>query len=263
MGESGLKIKLFLNNFYMIISFEDFSSKYGGLESVELIKSAVAEFDNKKIALLCAFNPEDVIICKWLSEFAPDVPVLFLDTKKHFPDTLRYVKQIVESLKLQDVRILEPDIQLIENSDPEGVIWQSQVNRCCWLRKVEPIEKEINKSDFDVLITGRRKEQTPERDDIMAIEQDENLRIKINPLFNWNKQKREQSMQELQLPHHPLYDLGYLSIGCAPCTTPIFKGEDERAGRWRHTRISNDSQAAQSGKTECGLHVETNIEESN
>lgn len=241
----------------MSVNFDKFYSDYSNLGAVDLIKSAVKEVGAKKVALLCAFNSEDVVICKWLSDFAPDVPVLFLDTKKHFPDTLRYADDILGRLNLTDVRTLEPDENLIKNSDPYGDIWKTQVNRCCWLRKVEPIEKEIAKSDFDILITGRRKEQTPERDDLTLIGQDENGRIKINPMFNWDKARREEVMQQLDLPHHPLYDLGYLSIGCAPCTTPVYLGENERAGRWRHTKLNMNN----SGKTECGLHVATNLED--
>ena len=105
------------------------------------------------------------------------------------------------------------------------------------------------------MITGRRIEQTPERADMQNIEQDDNGKIKINPLLDWTKDQRDSYMQDNDLPHHPLYELGYFSIGCAPCTTPIFPGEDERAGRWRHTKLNNDG-----GKTECGLHVAVNEE---
>ncbi|MDB2414958.1 phosphoadenylyl-sulfate reductase [Rickettsiales bacterium] len=224
--------------------------KYTKLEGRDLLESVVKD-NPGKVALMSAFNPEDVILSYWLSEFAPSTPILFLDTKKHFPETLRYKDAIVKQLGLKDVRVFEPKEELINNIDKDGELWKYQVNRCCWLRKVEPIERGIKEGGFNILITGRRIEQTPERTDMKFIEEDsEKGQIKINPLMNWTRDERDDYMKEHNLAHHPLYDLGYLSIGCAPCTTPIFAGENERAGRWRHTKTGEDK-----GKTECGLHV--------
>lgn len=236
-------------------SFEQFNEECGTLEGAELVAAIAKKTAKEQRVLLSAFNPEDVILAKWLSDLAPDTPILFLDTQKHFPETLRYVDEVVTMLGLQDVRTLTPDPKLLHNSDPNGSLWQVQVNRCCWLRKVEPLERELERGQFSVLITGRRQEQTPERSDMKAVEQDEQGRIKVNPLYKWTRQQRDDAMRQLGLPFHPLYDLGYLSMGCAPCTTPIFQGEDERAGRWRHTKLSTED--SQQGKTECGLHVNT------
>tara|TARA_B100001564_G_C20587546_1_gene646261 strand:- start:550 stop:1242 length:693 start_codon:yes stop_codon:yes gene_type:complete len=220
------------------------------LKGRDLVELAVAEYGNK-LVLMSAFNPEDVIISYWLSEIAPNTPILFIDTKKHFPETLAYVDRITKQLKLTNVKILEPDPQLLINSDPDGHLWEVQVNRCCWLRKVEPLERAIKAGDYKALITGRRRGQNTDRIDVEFIEKDPHDRTKYNPLLDWTRLDRDQYMIDHDLPHHPLYHLGYLSIGCAPCTTPVYRGEDARAGRWRHTRLTN----ASDGKTECGLHV--------
>lgn len=216
-----------------------------------LIKALLTDFPGKTV-LLSAFNPEDVIIAKWISEIDPATPIVFLDTKKHFPETLRYVDGVISQLGLTGVRTYEPREELVTNSDPDGELWKVHVNRCCWLRKVEPVNRAITEGNFEILITGRRLEQTPERSDMPLVEEDEQGRFKVNPLKDWSRKERDDYMKTHGLPHHPLYELGYLSIGCAPCTTPIFPGEDERAGRWRHTRLVDGNNK---GKTECGLHV--------
>jgi phosphoadenosine phosphosulfate reductase len=222
---------------------------FQGLEERALLAKAVHEYAGK-IALLSAFNPEDVIIAFWLKKMEVDVPILFLETQKHFPETLRYVKEVTAQLDL-NVQWLSPDPALVKKIDENGELWKYQVNRCCWLRKVEPINSALTEGGYTALITGRRIEQTPERHDMANAEIDEEGRIKFNPLRNWTRAHRDEYMQKHNLPHHPLYKLGYLSIGCAPCTTPVYPGEEERAGRWRHTRLNTND----AGKTECGLHV--------
>lgn len=224
---------------------------FEGLEGEALLAKAMAHYSGK-IALLSAFNPEDVILAHWLTRLQKDIPILFLETHKHFPETLQYVTRVIEQLGLKQVKFLTPDPTLVQNIDAGGALWQSQVNRCCWLRKVEPLNRALAEGSYQALITGRRQEQTSDRLAMPYVEQDEEGRIKFNPLKNWTKKQRDDYMVMHHLPHHPLYALGYPSIGCAPCTTPVYPGEDDRAGRWRHTRLDTPGSA---GKTECGLHV--------
>ncbi|MET0155250.1 MAG: phosphoadenylyl-sulfate reductase [Rickettsiales bacterium] len=199
---------------------------------------------------LSAFNPEDVILSAWLAQEFPAVPILCLDTLKHFPCTLDYVEKMRNRYGLKTLQFLYPDEEKLKKLDPKGDMWSMQVNRCCYLRKVEPLEKELEKRGYSCLIAGLRQEQTPERLDMAPASLDDKGRLKISPLFGWNKEKRDAYMHKKDVPHHPLYALGYPSMGCAPCTTPVYPGENERAGRWRHTKTSESS-----GKTECGLHA--------
>lgn len=224
---------------------------YLSLTGEALLQAALRDYPGQ-IGLLSAFNPEDVIIASWIAKIDPSVPIFFLDTKKHFPETLRYVDEIIQLLGLTNVRILAPDPQLVANIDKDGLLWQTQVNRCCWLRKVEPLKRALQDANLQALITGRRMEQHQGRQVLASCELDEEGWVKFNPLKDWTRQERDEYMKANHLPHHPLYELGYLSISCAPCTTPVFAGEDERAGRWRHTRLQD---AKDGGKTECGLHV--------
>jgi phosphoadenosine phosphosulfate reductase len=224
-----------------------------GKEQLLALRDFLQETENNnqlKATLLSAFNPEDILLSDFLRELNFPLPIFFLDTKKHFPETLRYVDEIKSRCEIQDLRVLTPDEQQLNRLDPEGNMWQSQVNRCCYLRKVAPLEAALQQGGFNILITGRRGDQTPERQNIGTIEWDEKGRLKLNPLIHMQKNERDENLKLRHLPLHPLYNLGYPSIGCAPCTTPVFAGEDDRAGRWRHTRLNDHQQ-----KTECGLHV--------
>lgn len=227
------------------------------LSADALVKEAITLYPGR-VALLSAFNPEDVILAYWISTIDKTVPIYFLETHKHFPETLAYVRRVTEQLGLTAVKWLEPDATLVGNIDKEGMLWQTQVNRCCWLRKVEPLNRALKEDNPSVLFTGRRASQHAGRQVLEAAEIDEEGRLKLNPLHNWSLAQRDNYMQAHGLPHHPLYALGYLSIGCAPCTTPVYPGEDERAGRWRHTRLGQNEG---DGKTECGLHVALKQEE--
>lgn len=238
----------------MVAPINDLLERFGDLENEALLKAAVNEFDGKPCQL-SAFNPEDVVITRWLMAIDSTIPVIFLDTEKHFPETLRYVEQLRKKLKIQNLVTLKPDTDLVKNIDADGKLWMTQVNRCCWLRKVKPLETELDKQSYNILITGRRIEQTPERTCMPAIEEDEQARIKINPMRNWSRIQRDSHMEENNLPHHPLYHLGYGSVSCAPCTTPVFFGENERDGRWRHTKLLADGEGK---KNECGLHFAQN-----
>lgn len=238
------------------------TASYDAAHSFDFLKNALERLiaDGASPALLSAFNPEDVILGRYLAEHFPSIPVYFLDTGKHFPETLRYAERTAERYTMQNVRYLYPDADKISSLDADGDMWQFHTTRCCWLRKVEPLERALSEHKHDVLITGLRREQTPERDNMAPASVDEKDRLKISPLFGWTRVERDDYMIAESIPHHPLYELGYPSIGCAPCTTPVYPGEQERAGRWRHTRIQvrpsdqADADTSGAGKTECGLH---------
>jgi phosphoadenosine phosphosulfate reductase len=175
---------------------------------------------------------------------------LFLDTGKHFKETLEYVDLLEKEFGLTDLRRLQPDPKLLQNSDPDGELWKTNVNRCCWLRKVEPLNRTLGSGEFEAVITGRKYYQTNHRADIDNIELFDDGIFRINPLFNWTKEKIKDEFEARGLPQHPLVAKGYPSIGCEPCTKEVKPGEDERSGRWAHTIDMTGAQ-----KEECGIHV--------
>lgn len=194
-----------------------------------------------RVALVSSFGADAAVLLHLAAEIDRTVPVLFLDTGKHFLETLTYRDILVGRFGFTDARSLEPDPADLAREDASDDLWSRQPNRCCALRKVVPLEKAL--SGFDAWITGRKRFQNAERAALPFAEVADG-RIKINPLANWSEAEINQAFKDFKLPRHPLFDEGYASIGCAPCTRRILDGEDSRAGRWAGTE-----------KTECGIHL--------
>lgn len=213
--------------------------------------------NNNGIAVFSSFGSYSALLLKLVADIAPDTPVIFIDTEKHFPETLQYVEDITNLLGLTNLITLKPSAKITANIDAEGNLWNKNANRCCWLRKVEPLETHLKQASYKAVITGRRRYQTKERSAILPIEVDGNNQVKINPFFNLSKQDIEEKFAKFKLPQHPLVAKSYLSIGCAPCTFPVKQGEDERSGRWANSKQQNknDKGDEDSQKQECGIHL--------
>jgi phosphoadenylyl-sulfate reductase (thioredoxin) len=155
--------------------------------------------------------------------------------------TLGYRRQLCEHLSLSDVRIIVPDTRERASIDPAGDLWQTDPDACCDLRKVRSLDRAA--AGFDILITGRKRHQGGARRTLEVVEVlDGSLRI--NPLAVWDADRIEMYRIARDLPHHPLVNHGYPSIGCWPCTRAINDGEPQRAGRWSGL-----------DKAECGIHL--------
>ncbi len=193
------------------------------------------------VALVSSFGAESVVLLQMVSLIKPETPVLFIDTEMLFPETLDYQVELSEKLGLTDVRVIKADETAISERDPSGTLHKSNPDACCALRKSEPLEKALG--GFDAWITGRKRFQSGQRAELTLFENEDNKRIKINPLSHWRKGDVRDYIVENDLPRHPLVSKNYLSLGCAPCTSPVKDGENERSGRWRGVE-----------KTECGIH---------
>jgi len=224
---------------------------YGHLEAIPLLQAMTHEEFKDDIALVSSFGAGSALLLSLVAEVNPAVPVLFLETGKHFPETLVYLETLQERLGLTNVKRLQPDPALLERTDANGELWKTNPNRCCWLRKVEPLQRALEQGGYKALITGRKRYQTPQRAEMETIELHEDGRFRINPLAHWSKEKVHEEFKKRQLPEHPLVKDGFLSIGCAPCTRAVKPGEDERAGRWAHTAELPGGEQ----KVECGIHV--------
>ncbi len=177
---------------------------------------------------------------------SPAVPVIFLDTLHHFPETLATVEKARETYGL-DVRAYRARGVDSRESFAElygESLWERDVDRFHYLTKVEPLQRALREIGVVGWVNGRRREQSHTRRNLPIFEQDANGRIKVNPLATWSRKQLWSYTFEHNVPYNPLLDQGYASIGDEPLTTPVAAGEDERAGRWRG-----------SVKTECGIHV--------
>lgn len=223
---------------------------YGELDALPLMRVIIRDEFKGECALISSFGADAAMMLSLVSEVDPSTPVLFLETQKHFPETLDYARTLTARLGLTNVKWLTPDPKLVANIDTAGELWKTQPNRCCWLRKVEPLNRAVEELGIKALITGRKRYQTSERSEMQTIELDDKGIFRINPIALWSKERAKEEFKNRNLPEHPLVAKGYLSIGCAPCTAPVKEGQDERAGRWSHTiGIENEQ------KTECGIHL--------
>ncbi len=214
--------------------------RYGHLAAEPLLRAMIElEFPNR-VAVVSSFASESALILALVADINPATPVIFLDTGKHFRETLAYRERLAAHLGLTDVRSVEPLPADLRAIDADGRLWDRSPDRCCHVRKVEPLERGL--AGFDAWITGRKRFQSGQRADLEAIEVVDS-RIKINPLAAWSLAQVASEFQVRNLPRHPLVAHGYPSIGCAPCTSRVGNDAPARAGRWAGTN-----------KTECGIH---------
>lgn len=176
----------------------------------------------------------------------PPVPVLFLDTLHHFQATLDTVERAHRhyGLDLRVYRARGVSTRAGFAARYGNRLWETNINRFHYLTKVEPLERALNELQIQAWFTGRRRDQSQNRQTLPILELDSQGRLKINPLANWNRQQVWTYTLKHGVLYNPLHDQGFTSIGDEPLTTPIAPGEQERAGRWRG-----------SAKTECGIHV--------
>ncbi len=225
---------------------------YGDMDASMLLRSMIKEEFAGQVALISSFGADAALMLALVGEVDKATPVFFLETEKHFPETLVYGKALTEMLGLTNVHWLKPDPEMVARIDPTGDLWSTQPNRCCWMRKVEPLNRAVEALGIKALITGRKRYQTAERAEMHSIELDDKGIFRINPIAEWSRERQKQEVAARNLPAHPLVGQGYPSIGCAPCTKPVAEGQDERAGRWAHTiGIENEQ------KAECGIHLPT------
>ena len=216
------------------------TDQYEGLSAQAALERAIKHDFKGQIALTSSMGVDSSVLLHMVSRIDPDLPVYFLETRKHFTETLDYKDILVSRLGLRKVIAVEPDADEIARLDPAEILYQADRDACCDLRKVRPLEKAI--SGYKVRITGRKRYQTKNRAQMPILETGSG-QIALNPLAFWSARDVTAYMRKHDLPPHPLLKLGFLSVGCAPCTTRVEAGEDARAGRWR------DSE-----KDECGIH---------
>ncbi len=214
--------------------------RFGNLTAERLLWVAAKHLFPGRLAVVTSFGADSALVLDMVARIDRHLPVIFLETGKHFPETLEYRDRLATTLGLTDVRSVTPLAEEVAREDDAGDLWRRDPDRCCALRKVLPLDRALR--GFDAWVTGRKRFQGGTRATLEAIEAADG-RIKVNPLHGWDYGDVREAFEARDLPDHPLLDYGYLSIGCMPCTEPVKPGEDIRAGRW-----------AFSAKTECGIH---------
>ncbi len=198
-----------------------------------------------EVAVVSSFGADSAVLLHLIAQVDPALPVLFLDTFKHFPETLAYRDALVARLGLTGLRVLTQAADVLADKDDKGLRWSWDPDGCCAIRKVAPLAHAL--AGFDATITGRKGFQSRTRSGLPRFEVDHagnGGRLKINPLADWSQADIDGWFDRHDLPRHPLVARGYPSIGCAPCTSRVAPGEDPRSGRWKGW-----------DKTECGIHT--------
>ena len=216
------------------------NARFDGVETTEMLRRLFDEPPYDDLALVSSFGAESAVLLHMVSQIDKSVPLIFVNTQKIFGETLAYRDELAERLGFTDMRVYRPDPYLLAQKDATSLRWSYDPDGCCDLRKVEPLRRAL--APFDAWISGRKDFQGKTRNALPRFEEDEG-RLKINPLADWDKARLDAYFAEHKLPRHPLEAQGYPSIGCAPCTSQVQLGEDPRAGRWRGW-----------DKTECGIH---------
>jgi phosphoadenosine phosphosulfate reductase len=217
---------------------------FRGADTAAVLDAVLKDRIAGDVATVSSFGAESVVLLHLIAQVASDTPVLFLDTGKHFPETIAYRDQLVDLLGLTNLQILVPDAAELAARDESGLRWSYDPDGCCEIRKVRPLEKALAR--FDSSLTGRKAFQSSTRANLPRFEvdiSDAQGRLKINPLIDWQAADLAAYIARHELPPHPLVASGYPSIGCMPCTTQVAEGDDPRSGRWKGW-----------DKTECGIH---------
>ena len=218
--------------------------RFRAAETREMLEAVLREGIAGRVAVVSSFGAESAVLLHLVASIDPATPVLFLETGKHFPETLAYRDLLVERLGLTNLINLTPDPALLAAKDETGLRWSYDPDGCCEIRKVLPLAGAL--AGFDATLTGRKAFQSSTRANLPRFEIDASDalgRLKINPLIDWSAEDIAAYIAEHDLPPHPLVAEGYPSIGCSPCTHKVAPGEDPRSGRWKGW-----------DKTECGIH---------
>ena len=219
----------------------DLNSRFQSRDALEVLKYSLTDPEFGTVALVSSFGAESVVLLHMLSVIDNTTPVIFIDTRMLFPQTLAYQLELAKTFGMSDIRRIQPTLEAVFLRDSENLMHLSNTDACCALRKTEPLKNSL--SNFDSWISGRKRFHGGSRAALEHFENEDDQRIKVNPLAQWSREDIASYIDKHDLPRHPLVAKGFKSIGCAPCTTPIGKNEDDRAGRWRGEE-----------KTECGIH---------
>lgn len=197
------------------------------------------------VCLTCSFQSEDVLLLKLAQELRQRIPTLFLDTGYHFAETYEYRDRIAKEWDVNLINLL-PAKTVAEQEAEFGLLYQTAPDRCCGMRKVEPLFRAV--AQYKVWITGLRREQAKTRatlEEVAPFTLPEGKQVlKYSPLADWTTKDVWYACQHYEIPLLSLYDKGYSSIGCAPCTSLPTDPNDPRSGRWSGHKV------------ECGIHIQ-------
>jgi phosphoadenosine phosphosulfate reductase len=219
---------------------EQAAAALDGADPLEIVRWAALEFGD---TMCVSSSMTDAVLAHLASRARPGVPVLFLDTGYHFAETIGTRDAVAATMPVT-VRTVQPLWTVAEqDADLMPRLHDRDPDRCCWLRKVEPLGRAL--APYTAWVSGVRRDESPSRRDTPVVAWDPRRAVvKVHPLATWTQADVDAYVEEHGVLINPLVEDGYPSIGCAPCTSRAEPGSDLRSGRW-----------AGRAKTECGIHV--------
>jgi phosphoadenosine phosphosulfate reductase len=228
----------------LIADLKAWGASFETKQPQEVVADAIERY-REKIVLACSFGAEDVVLVDMVHRVDPSLPLFYLDTEFLFPETYATRDRVIERYSLKPAQVIQVKSLLTPQKQAEDygdALWTREPDRCCQLRKVEPLTRILQ--GYEAWMTGIRRDQAPSRANAGLIEWDEKFKlVKVNPLARWTWADVWTYVQVYEVPYNPLHDQNYPSLGCTHCTAPVAPGDDPRAGRWKNFT-----------KTECGLH---------
>lgn len=226
-------------------SVEALNAEFERAAPQDILRWATSTHGNR-LAVVTSFQPTGIVTLHMLSEIAPETPVLTLDTGLLFSETYTLMDQLAERLKLNLIR-LHPAQTVEEQAATYGdALWTSDPDRCCALRKTEPLDKAL--TGYTAWISGLRRDQSEGRATTPILSADrKHGNLKLSPFATWTEDMIWTYIHAYELPYNALHEQNYPTIGCYPCTRAVDPGStDKRAGRWMGH-----------AKTECGIHIDS------
>ena len=221
--------------------FQQLNEALAGADAGEILAHTIQRAFPGEVAAVSSFGAESAALLALVAEVDRSTPVFFIDTYKHFDETYDYLKELKRFLGLTHVEMVRPAADDLRVQDPDGLLYESDPDRCCEIRKTRPLMQALR--PYKAWITGRKRFQTADRQQMTVFEQ-QGQWTKVNPLADWTAERIQRFIEDNALPSHPLVADGYPSIGCENCTSRVCGvGADLRSGRWKS-----------SDKTECGIH---------
>jgi phosphoadenosine phosphosulfate reductase len=225
-----------------VVEVERLSEEFETKTPQEIIEWAVGSYW-PEIAMSSSFQTQSMPLLHMATRIKHDLLIFFIDTGYHFWETLMFREQVASEWKINVIDLYRDTRWDVFAHQSTRTLPLADPNLCCYLHKVQPMQKALK--DIKAWISGIRRDQTSARANAKILELQEDGLLKVNPLLNWTLADINKYVEDNNLPKHPLYDKGYRSVGCAPCTIAIGLNDNERAGRW-----------ANRGMVECGLHTD-------
>ena len=210
------------------------------LSPQNILENSINNIFKKKMVYVCSFGTESAIILHMVSEIDRSLPIILLNTNYLFKETIEYKDYLISKFKFSNFKEISPSIEDLNINDTKGTLWKENPDLCCNIRKVLPLQKELQK--YEAWISGSKSYHEGERTNLKFFEYI-NEKIVVNPLANVNRNFVDSYFKKHDIERHPLFESGYLSLGCTHCTVKTSMIDSPRSGRW-----------ADKIKTECGIH---------